>query len=1205
MNKEEVIRRHIAPFLLFFALTILSTRELMISRGVITNHDWAVAPYASQMRHAFVNIFYLWRNSYGGFDISSINFGLGLWLVLGPPSFLGVDGEILTKYIVIFSILLSGVFFYYTCVSLKKSYAASILAAIFYMFTPWIFNRVVAGDFYLGIMGYPLLPLSFLFFVKSTICCGGKPKIKYLLLASLPLFFVGILGVVICIVLFALYSIVSIVCSAEPQKSLHTYISSLSIVCCLALVLYSYWIIPFFLFQGNTGIPLNLIDLIVRSRNAQLLNVIRLIGQVLPFYSDSVKAFPWWTVMSFLPVFFVWLGLLIRPKDKNVIIFSLLAIFFIYLGKGNNPPLGQIYEWAYLNVPFFQAFRDPYKLVMLVSFAYSFLLCETIQGLNTRLHSFFLNKRHPLTLAKLSRQSLRKSFSVILALIIFSIISINALPFLSGGFSRNLKLSNFPVEYSTINEWLENQDGDFRVFWLPFDPRIQYDWAPHGQADLMAQYSVKPHFGPLLGNSPDERGRFSNLVVMTLCDNRTNFLGKLLGMANVKYVVFRDDAESYDWYHLLGLHKFSREQLKYAIQHQNGLELVKKEGALTVYQNNYNMPHLFATSSASLIAGGYSSLISLSYIDNFSFKDSAVFFANQVASQDVLEHMDTVIIQDNELYDLVFMLLPAHYKVDVARYVYPYYSPDDHWTALHYYWGYYYWPYLDSINECAFTRGKAVLRIPFQVNSSGNYDIWVKSFISPKGGLIDVVIDNNFTLKMDTRAVNEKGFMWTALGTLALASGEHTIAFKNIEGEQVIAAIVIAPPKSISDAMDAVLQSLQDKNLILVFELEKVATNFDKVIGWDEKFGDIRGWYESGGLAEYSFTTDGNVANFTVSGNSWDWRCYTFDLPIPIPTDKYPFFKYKIRGTLNARYQFGFYDGSEWHSFPSPYWRFSDTPASWTEVTLPLQEIVGSGKVISKLAIYAQTSDGKPASILYDEIEFFGLKQLPSRKTGSGASLGSALQLDENTELTFSVFIPKSGKYEIYLRAKGTKFDAPSCTLTFSIENERKQIDISGIDFGWYKIGEISLIRGNYNLSITVGEKSEVYLDALLINSIEPTKAGLMENIDFSYQMISPTEYKIHARTKKPFFLVLSEAYSEYWRAYVNGEEVKPMVAYSFANAFLINETGDLEITLYFIKQKYYEYGLWISISTFVIMATYIVAEELLEMRKKLKKKGK
>ena len=172
------------------------------------------------------------------------------------------------------------------------------------------------------------------------------------------------------------------------------------------------------------------------------------------------------------------------------------------------------------------------------------------------------------------------------------------------------------------------------------------------------------------------------------------------------------------------------------------------------------------------------------------------------------------------------------------------------------------------------------------------------------------------------------------------------------------------------------------------------------------------------------------------------------------------------------------------------------------------------------------------------------------------------------------IFIPKSGKYEIYLRAKGTKFDAPSCTLTFSIENERKQIDISGIDFGWYKIGEISLIRGNYNLSITVGEKSEVYLDALLINSIEPTKAGLMENIDFSYQMISPTEYKIHARTEKPFFLVLREAYSEYWRAYVNGKEVKPMVAYSFANAFLINETGDLEITLYFIKQKYYEYGL-------------------------------
>lgn len=49
------------------------------------------------------------------------------------------------------------------------------------------------------------------------------------------------------------------------------------------------------------------------------------------------------------------------------------------------------------------------------------------------------------------------------------------------------------------------------------------------------------------------------------------------------------------------------------------------------------------------------------------------------------------------------------------------------------------------------------------------------------------------------------------------------------------------------------------------------------------------------------------------------------------------------------------------------------------------------------------------------------------------------------------IFIPKSGKYEIYLRAKGTKFDAPSCILTFNIENERKQIDISGITLAGIK----------------------------------------------------------------------------------------------------------------------------------------------------------
>jgi len=111
-----------------------------------------------------------------------------------------------------------------------------------------------------------------------------------------------------------------------------------------------------------------------------------------------------------------------------------------------------------------------------------------------------------------------------------------------------------------------------------------------------------------------------------------------------------------------------------------------------------------------------------------------------------------------------------------------------------------------------------------------------------------------------------------------------------------------------------------------------------------------------------------------------------------------------------------------------------------------------------------------------------------------------------------------------------------------------------------------------------------------------------------TYQQISPTKYIANVNTSEPFFLVFSESYRKDWVAYIDGQQMPNeyhFVANGFANAWYINKTGSVAITLEFWPQKLLYIGSPISIATLILCILYVSKDKLKTTYKRYIKKNK
>src|SRR3989344_2582541 len=173
-------------------------------------------------------------------------------------------------------------------------------------------------------------------------------------------------------------------------------------------------------------------------------------------------------VVHLLIILIILFGIATNIKNKAVMILSGLFFVSIYLVKGISPPFGEIYQFIYSNIGFFQVFRNPFeKASPLLSLATSLLIGFSI---------FNILRRLPKELANLF-------FIISLGFIII----IWGLPFYTGLVftSPDPPTNNYqvgykvkvPSYYQEADQWLISKGNNFRFIGFPLgDEGITYNW---------------------------------------------------------------------------------------------------------------------------------------------------------------------------------------------------------------------------------------------------------------------------------------------------------------------------------------------------------------------------------------------------------------------------------------------------------------------------------------------------------------------------------------------------------------------------------------------------------------------------------------------------------------------------------------------------------------------------------------------------------
>ena len=815
---------------LFLALTIIISRGLIFSPGVISHHDWPIPPYRQQILQDFpAGFFSAWQNGVDTTVNSRGQLMLGLSNRLISLIF-SINGEQLSKIYLILTMWFSGFGMCFVGRAFKKSWSSSFVAGVFYMLTPWLFDRIVAGDFS-RMFAYMLYPLIFYLFTRSINSRKDKNgDILYSVLIGILLLLIDNVAFVVVFATLTFYSIFRSAFSNNRKKEIFTNMKSLVTIFSIFSVSNLCWIVPSLLSSQNTNILsfASISDIIVRSQNSQIIDVVRCMGSPLRWFLDSVSKngtlYPIWTLASFLIPIIAFSALIFRPKDKNVIFFSLLAIVSLFLGKGLNSPFGQVYLWAYLNIPYMQIFRDPNKWVMVVSFAFSFLILCSVDLLISHAQRI----RWPFSIKAKTpwRVNFGKVCSVSVVLMLLTTFFVFSAPFLSGDFNGQLKAVDFPNSYQAVTQWLGNQSGDFKVLWLPPDLYTQYDWigsSSYQQRDLIAMYSLKPN---LMMYSSSEMGRLSYFIASTLYNNATStcYLSKILAIADVKYVLLRNDAEGWWWRNL----DWTRDKLNFVMQNQLGLKLIKEFGAVDVYLNQYYADQkIVATNDVMLISGGFSSLISLFYLE--STHRLYPLFVEQIPQNSIREYTkytNSIVIKDGDFSSFIFSFVPQQYIINPSNYA----IQGDKATGWATLYGSDYWwiqpYYLDSVMESAITSTNVTLSMPFSSSNYGQYKIWIKSFwdtnlhliVSINGAKIGEITSKNF----DTM-----GYSWIEVNSTILKPGNHEISIQNNGSmsdedfsKTLVSSIAIVPEEVMEEATASAINAVKAKSISLVSEAE-------------------------------------------------------------------------------------------------------------------------------------------------------------------------------------------------------------------------------------------------------------------------------------------------------------------------------------------------------------------------------------------------
>jgi hypothetical protein len=519
--------------------------------------------YGLNPEFQFNSSLYLWQYSYSvGYSWSLVSAipVYGLWVALTKLGFSLVVSQKIMYYLIFTGAMLS----MYTLSSTifpaddLPSSVARLFSSLFY----------VANGYTLAYLwrwqpwwqfSYILCPIVFAVILRST-TCNTKQFGFLLLFSSMAVSVLSPLGLLGNFVI-AIGSLMLIAYILLRGKKRIFFVKRIILLVIAWILCSLWWLIPnVYLIQGPyyTGVASfqsasSLLAYL--SQYSTTLNTARLLGiQQIYLTIDGHSFYPWvetylsnpiFVGLSFLPPVLAYLGLLVRRKRSDFILFfAILATLSIFLMKGSAEPLGWI-NVALLKLPFGGVFQSPYyEFAMLLTVSFSIMISSAMIAI--------LNFRSKIHVSCFIGKHLGK---VTVAVLIFLIVGVFMYPIWNGevipdagSFVPGSRVI-IPSYYYQASEWLSSvDDSPNRVLALP----ISTDGSAYNWENTTTQPNTDPILEYFLNDKsiimlyPDIGGNYYSELVTESLSNAWLYppsypVGPVLALWNIKYIVIQND----------------------------------------------------------------------------------------------------------------------------------------------------------------------------------------------------------------------------------------------------------------------------------------------------------------------------------------------------------------------------------------------------------------------------------------------------------------------------------------------------------------------------------------------------------------------------------------------------------------------------------------------------------------------------------------
>jgi len=460
--------------------------------------------------------------------------------------------------------------------------AGRYFVGMLYTLNPFTYIRFITGQWMI-LAAYAVVPFAIKAFLSLLEEGGIRNTVKVALLATLT----AALSTHILFMLFLAFLIIFLARMVKERRkpaNILKAIKALALAGGMFILLNLYWLILLFM-EGMAIVSqfgetdLYVFAPIATSSFGVTFDVASMHGFWRGGYIYTQDILTFWWLLLLLLLFLATYGFIGNCFDNRQrwvsIPFATLGFigFFLALGMASSMTR-PLFTWLYNNVPFFIAFRDSQIFVALLCLCYAYLGGFTVNELAQKLR-------------KQMRRPIRIGVGVILIIVLLT-PSLYSLPIF--GLWGQVKATDYPREWYEVNNYLNQDEDDFNVLFLPWHLYADYNWLPNKDRRLgnpAGKFFDKP---VIRGDNVELPGVYSTSTnpisryVEFLLSKRSgiNNLGELLSPLNIKYVILAHevDYESYDF-----------------LYQQEDLSVELAKSGLTLFKNEHPVSRAYAGDS--------------------------------------------------------------------------------------------------------------------------------------------------------------------------------------------------------------------------------------------------------------------------------------------------------------------------------------------------------------------------------------------------------------------------------------------------------------------------------------------------------------------------------------------------------------------------------------------------------------------------------